>query len=276
MFIGSHFYSGVSFLAIMAVALITVFIFGAGLLWKFNIYGKGSREWMGDADETGVKNFLKSFAHSADAKPGIKNIVINGLLQKRLYNRSKYRWVMHMSIFWGFMALFILSIYLLLYEIITYYILGWPIDHFIAEKESLHVAIWGNLFGIILMIGLIIAVVNRFVGEPTKRLSSAYDWGPLVFLIIVNITGFLAAFAREEPFYGHFPEIFAGSWEFLGGAITSTEIALGHGVISLIFLAILPFTKFMHFFAVPLTQMANYGEEYKPRKAYGKKHEPET
>ncbi len=169
---------------------------------------------------------------------------MDGLLQRREFRRSKFRWLMHMSIFWGFIALAALSGVLFLLEFTI------PHQAYLNFRSSMVVWLWGDLFGVLLLFGLILAVANRLVNKQTKRTSGSSDWIALVLLIFIVLTGFLAEWARSPLLFG--------IWELdILGFGYNELIAIFHSAISLGFIAIFPYTKYVHAIATPLTMIIN-------------------
>lgn len=239
----SLYYSGLSRIVMLTISFLTIGVFLGGLLYKFRLWGSGGSVWLEDPKNPGIMNFVRNILDNLTPSHGIKKFVLNGLIQLREYKQSKFRWFMHMSIFWGFMMLFFLSFFMFLAEFTV------PHETYLWLRDSVYVAVWGDFFGYLLLGGIIIAIANRFVNEQTNRTTSSYDWITIILLLVLTVTGFIAKWARPA-YLGY------------GGA---EALALFHVAISLGFIAILPYTKLIHLIAAPITQLTYTFEEEEER-----------
>lgn len=223
----------------LAMSIVAIVIFLLGMYINFKKWGNGS-----------AMNFWRNFVEMAkrEENPSIlKTIVMDVLLLRRTYQRSKVRWIMHMSIFYGFVALFILTIVAFAYEVP--YLTGATKDVGIVHEARESLAIPNYIFSILLTIGIAIAILRRgFVKDAREGSLAGYDWLWIGFLALVLITGFAADYFRTG---------FSASTASPNP--TSIPIAGFHVVISLAFIALLPFSKFVHLFATPLIIIANGG-----------------
>ncbi|OKY78431.1 MAG: CoB--CoM heterodisulfide reductase subunit E [Candidatus Methanohalarchaeum thermophilum] len=235
----SLYFSGLSRPVMLAISFLTIGVFVLGLLYKFRIWGQGGTAWLEDPQDTGIMNFIKNILHNLTPSHGIKKFVMNGLLELREFKQSKFRWFMHMSIFWGFIMLFGLSFFMFIAEFTVSH------EMYLTIRDSIHVAAFGDFFGFLLLAGIILAIFNRIYNKQTNRTSSAYDWTGLILLLVITVTGFIAEWARPAYF----------------GFGASQELALFHSAISLIFIAIIPYTKLIHLIAAPITQLTYSFEE---------------
>ncbi|MFQ6120636.1 MAG: disulfide reductase [Methanosarcinales archaeon] len=222
------------------MSIVAIVIFLIGMYINFKKWGNGS-----------AMAFWRNFVEMAkrEENPSILNtIVMDVLLLRRTYQRSKVRWIMHMSIFYGFVALFILTIVAFVYEV-PYLTGKTTLEAVHAARESL--AIPNYIFSGVLTIGIAIAILRRvFIKDAREGSLAGYDWLWIGFLALVLITGFAADYFRTG---------FSFSASTLSPNPTSIPIAIFHVVISLAFIALLPFSKFVHLFATPLIIIANGG-----------------
>lgn len=200
-----------------------------------------------------AKAFLRAFVKSA-TKEGhqsiITTIVLDILLQRRLIRRSPFRWVMHMMIYIGWGGMLVLSLIFALFEIlqeigIGSYDLVSIRDGFDAPNEVL---------GYLLLIGLAIAIIRRIALSDVSKRTELFDWVLVLGILFITVTGFIAEGYRPDA---------DTVWTFMGAdAVMAQTLALFHVAISLLFcIAYIPFSKYMHMIAAPLTLLAQGGGE---------------
>lgn len=181
-----------------------------------------------------------------DVKAGIKDLVVYGLFQKRVLKET-FPGIMHVFIFWGFVILaFATTIVALQADF------GMNIFHgglYVFIKLS------ANLFGLLAIIGVIMALWRRYVIKP-DRLDSKMDDGILLALIlIILVTGFVIEGVRmaanPDPwaiygFVGYgLSALFQGmSAESLGAL--HRFLWWFHLVLAMTFIGYLPYSKLSH------------------------------
>ncbi len=155
---------------------------------------------------------------------------------------------MHFSIFAGWMTLFALSGMMFTVEMIEK--LGIELPFTTAQFRDF-LSFPNYVFGYILLLGVLIAIVRRLFITEVREASIMYDWILLAGVFIITITGFWADGIRNGLVWG------------LGlNPMTAPPAALFHSVISLLFcIAAVPYTKYIHVIATPLAILANKGGE---------------
>ena len=106
-----------------------------------------------------------------------------GIGQGRLAN-DLYAGIMHLFIFWGWTVLFIGTLIIALHADVVYFLEG---RIYLAYSAIL------DLFGVVALIGLLMAILRRTVSRPSRlRLGSLWDDAILLWLMLaIVITGFL-------------------------------------------------------------------------------------
>ncbi len=106
-----------------------------------------------------------------------------GIGQGRMPN-DMYAAVMHLCIFWGWVVLFIGTLIIAVHADFVYFLQG---RIYLAYSSIL------DLFGIVALIGLTMALLRRFVLKPPRlRLGSLWDDEALIVLMFaIVVTGFL-------------------------------------------------------------------------------------
>ena len=141
--------------------------------------------WLHEAFHDGVAVFLRT-------------VVLDVLLLRRTLARSPVRWAMHMSMFYGFLALAALSGLGLMIDIVEHFnILGLAETAEIA-KEALGLPF--DIFGYLLLIGATIAIGRRLLLKFVRDNTTAYDAFLIGGVFLITITGFYAEWMRGNSF----------------------------------------------------------------------------
>lgn len=121
----------------------------------------------------------------------LKSVVLDLLLQKRVLDKSLLRWVAHGLIFSGFLLLFFLHA---LDDQITARL-------FSGYVSTLNPYLFlRNLFGIMVLAGVAIAVYRRVKLRPQRMISYASDWAALIFVGGIILSGMLLEGAKISSY----------------------------------------------------------------------------
>ncbi|MDF0590937.1 heterodisulfide reductase [Candidatus Methanocrinis natronophilus] len=244
---------GLTYWRVIALTALVVGVWIYGLYFMFKKWGMGSTGYQ-DELRYSFWLFIATWIHEA-FKGGVwvfvKTLVLDVLLLRRTLRRSPVRWVMHMTIFYGFVTLATLSgVGLLLDTIIHFNILGYAPA---AEEVFVLMKMPFNIFGYILLIGSTIGVTRRIIFREVRARTSAYDVVLLGGVFLITVTGFYAQWLRGDSFL--VGNVFAYP-------IYAPYFALVHTILALaLFAIILPWSKYQHVIAAPLTILANRGGE---------------
>jgi len=167
---------------------------------------------------------------------------------------------MHAIMFWGFLALFMGTVLATIDWDVTLPLFGYKLlkGRFYLFYETVL-----DLFGLFFVIGLGMAVWRRFVQRPARVDASARFAWALALLFVINVTGFVMEACRlavVEPWWG--------PWSPVGWALGRGLVVLGltpgalrglhvatwvfHAAIALLFIAIVPYSYFVHLLTTPL------------------------
>jgi Fe-S oxidoreductase len=189
----------------------------------------------------------------------VKLVAKHALGQVRVLSQA-YPGVMHATMFWGFLALFMGTVLATIDYDITLPLFGYKLlkGTFYVFYETVL-----DLFGLFFVIGLGMAVWRRFVVrshrvDPTGRFANV-----LALLFVINLTGFVMEACRlavVKPSWAAWSPVgWALGQAMLGvgmseGALRATHLGtwLFHAVIALGFIAIIPYSYFMHLITTPL------------------------
>ena len=171
---------------------------------------------------------------------------------------DRYAGAMHLAIFWGMVVLALATAVATVDWDITYLLMGFQ---FLKGRAYLVYELMADLFGVALLVGLALAFCRRYVMKP-KRLETVrpptfgFDSGYLLLMLLgIAVTGFLTEAARLAA-----QNLPWSSWSFGGHAVAglfqgASPAALAawhhglwavHAVLSLVFIASIPFSKAFH------------------------------
>ncbi len=227
------------------LGLLTILIFAYGI-WR------RVRRWRMGAPEARMDGIGER----------LRRVFIHGLGQLRTV-KDIYPGVMHLTIFWGIVALLIGT------ALAT---IDWDVTHLFFDFQFLTGTIYVlfelilDILGVLLIIGLGLAIYRRYIARPSRlqgfpeKSLTRDDAYTLAMLSLIAISGYLVEGLRiavTQPDWA--------AWSPIGNALASVFIATGdptnetlhlvlwisHIVISFAILASLPFTKLFHIFAAP-------------------------
>jgi heterodisulfide reductase subunit E len=222
------------------------------------------------------KGKAPSLHHRLLTGPIIKALILDALLQAQLLRQSVVRWIMHMCLFWGFLGLLAHTTFL---AVMSHFI---PADSALSRYVFLgpgkpFLDVWGDLWGLILLIGLIIAFVRRYVVKAEQLDSILMDNTALIFLFAIALTGFLSEAQRlaASPYdpsmrYSFIGTMFASCLRANPALIADyIPVVWVHTLISLVFLSIIPFSKTWHAFVSPVEIALDASERTPLGERYG-------
>lgn len=244
--------------AFLFVIVACVAVFFVGMLSNFLMWmtGKGLT---GAPERRLLTTILRSLRFAFSRRFGRILAVFfkDAVYLSKLKERSLTRWSMHFLILGGFMATFVLD----LAVTFSMDVLKWEPMIDPGGWAKLWVRDFAfDLAGLMMLSGLIIAVVRRFVTRPRIVRTESSDAVSVLFLLAVVVGGFVLegiGIAGGVP--GHGP---ANEYSFVGylfaKAMPSSvgvyydQVWLIHGLMSGLLIAYIPFSKLFHMFATPL------------------------
>ncbi len=211
------------------------------------------------------KGKAKSLHNSVNYGAILKALVFNCILQVQILKISFVRWFMHICIFIGFMGLLAQTSIM---AVMSHFL---PEDSFLAATffdyqggTGAHVLdVWGDVFGLMLLVGVVIALVRRYVVRNKQLETLSRDTTTIVLLTIIAITGFLGESIRLTD------SAYAAviSYSFVGSFIADIFRNFGieqikhgyyifciviHAMVSFYFMGYIPFSKAWHIFVSPI------------------------
>jgi len=237
------------------LAFLAILIFMGGMLGLIYQWSLG-REPSLNTDIT-FSSWVKNFLKATFVQP---QIMENGFLT----------WIYHIMIFYGFINLLFLTT--------LQFFLTWLIpssagivDYFKTGDGLILMALWGDIWGLFLLFGILLALFRRYVLRPDLQDTISEDAIVIWLLFIITITGFLCEAVRlsVRPDSHDAVYSFAVYWMiplFNGFYLTESHLRCVffiHGILSLIFIVYIPFSKLKHIFTSPMTYaFVSSGSQY--------------
>jgi Fe-S oxidoreductase len=195
-----------------------------------------------------------------DRIPDRVRLVLTHVLGQARVLSQAYPGIMHATMFWGFLALFMGTVLATIDWDITLPLFGYKLlrgTFYLAYEVVL------DLFGLFFVIGLGMALYRRFMAgsphvDPTPKFAYA-----LAILFAINVTGFVMEACRiavTQPWWGPWSPVGYALGRTLSGMAMSEGALRGlhlatwlfHAVISLIFIALIPRSYFAHLIITPV------------------------
>lgn len=194
-----------------------------------------------------------------------KVVLLDVLLQRRILQESVKRWAIHSLIYISILLRLLLG----LFSYFAYKI--WPDSELavaLIDKNHGFTAFIYDLLGLFIVLGLIWAIVQRFIVKPAHVAREGQDNIALSIIGLLILLGFFLEAARiiltqippEVAVYSFigYPlakliSIFGLDWR-----VFYPYLWYGHALLGALLVAYLPFGKMKHIFSTPLTLVMNY------------------
>ena len=178
----------------------------------------------------------------------VKRTILDVFLGLRVLKGEVAAGIMHALIFWGFVILTVGTALLLIHEHLYAYLVGK--SHIVFELSM-------EIGGLLLLAGIIWALVRRYIQRVSRLERAVEDAVVPLWLLVVVGSGFVlegVRLASQQPPWEHWS--FVGSWAagLVSGATAESVYPYlwwGHALLSLGFIAIIPFTKLFHIVGAP-------------------------
>jgi nitrate reductase gamma subunit len=243
------------FLATVVVC-VAVFLFGTlynVLIWA---HGKG----LTGSPERRVLGWLGRSARFVLSKRFVRVLAVflrDAMYLSKLKDRSLTRWLMHLLILGGFAVMFVLDL------VVTFALDFLRYEPMVSEDgwAKLWLRDFGfELVGAMMLAGLLMAAVRRFVLKPKIVRTELPDATSILFLLAVVLGGFiLEGMGIAGGIPGHETNV---EYSFLGYAFSFAMPSsvgdwydhawLVHAVMSALLIAYIPFSKLFHMIATPI------------------------
>ncbi len=226
---------------------------------------------------------LKS-PHKNSASKWIKSFLKTIFFQPQILEYGLTAWFAHILIFYGFITLFMLTSV----EAIVDWLIAphseLVMSYFKTGNGALIWAFWGDVSGLIILAGILIALARRYIFPPKTFNTIIDDSVAIWFLFIVVVTGWFCEVVRiaVRPEAYDAAYSFAVYWmiPFLNDYnLSETFLAWSfwiHVIAGLVFVAYIPFSKFKHILASPLVYSFVTAEDSYTKEKWLKKERREN
>jgi heterodisulfide reductase subunit C/nitrate reductase gamma subunit len=168
-----------------SILYISLIICGLGLLYRLFKWFRGRIGQRADNISTAERILaairgVVATVFSAKILTLLKVLILDVILQRRILREDFLRWLMHICMYVGFMLLLVMHA---LDKIITsklfpeYYS---TINPFMFLRD---------LFGVIVIVGLLIALYRRFVLKVPRLSTNAMDFYAIIILVVIMLSG---------------------------------------------------------------------------------------
>jgi len=207
-----------------------------------------------------VRVWMKSAPKGKVAFSGeaLKQTISDVVLGLRVLKGEVRAGIMHALIFWGFVILTIGTTIIMIHEHLL---------SFLAGRSHLLFEISMEIGGLILLAGILWALVRRYLQRVSRLERSLEDAVVSLWLLTVVCSGFVlegVRLASQKPAWAQWS--FVGAWAagFVSpGTAEATYPYLwwGHALLSLGFIAVIPFTKLFHVLGAPATYYLHHASD---------------
>ncbi len=179
----------------------------------------------------------------------LKTALLDALLGRRLLQGEIAAGLMHLLIFWGFLILFIGTTLLFVHDYGFSYLMGTTYLVYSAVLEA---------GGLMLLSGVLWALIRRYLQRVPRLERRPEDALVPSWLLLIGLSGFFVEGLRltiqKPPWAGW---SFAGAWTASLFPLAAAEGVYsafwwGHALLSLGFIAAIPFTKLFHVLSAPV------------------------
>jgi len=246
---------------IFHIPAMLVFLAGMGL--TVSIWLQGSVNGRSDIGAGKKLSLLirGSLATIFSARLGalLKALIWDGAIHPTLFREHKLRWAAHFCVFGGIVLLAILSGLSAVSVDIMIPILKMDnlFTSIFANKDHPITAFLNEFGGLVVMVGLTIVIVRRYVIRELDMRTRMVDTEIILLLVVIMVSGYLAEICRLAFEFGELPP--AAVWAFIGYPIASLVrtaplpwgemhdwLFLFHALFSSVVIAYIPFSKFFH------------------------------
>jgi heterodisulfide reductase subunit C len=166
---------------------ISLAIFGIGLIYKVSTWfrytiGTDAKDISTSARVLAALKGIMLTLFSSKILDLLKVFVLDVLLQIKVLRQDFLRWAMHMCIYLGFMLL------LLMHALDNIIMPALFEDYYSTVNPFLFLR---DLFGVVIVLGVAIAVYRRFILKVPRHITSGMDIYAIIILAVIMISGFL-------------------------------------------------------------------------------------
>ena len=163
----------------------SLIIFLLGLIYKASTWftrnlGDSGQNYTAAQRVASAARGLAGIVFSARLFSGLKALVIDVMLQARVFQEDVWRWLAHMLIFYGFMLL------LMMHALESQVSEALFTDYYSTVNPFFFLR---DLFGLMVLVGVGMAVFRRFIKKPPRLRTSPRDHYAILILAVIMFSG---------------------------------------------------------------------------------------
>ena len=249
-----------------AVAML-IFLAGTGL--NVSIWLQGQVEGRSGAGLGWALAATWRFLRRAGLRRALRAFLLDGLVHRRLLAVDPWRWFAHGCLLGGFVALALLSTVTGFAQEVLIGLFGvrHPLVGAVVNKDTPIMALANETLGLVMILGMALIVIRRYLRRPTGLRTAAPDTALVVLLAVTLLSGYPVEALRLLK--DHVPAEL-GWYSYLAYPLSQPLRTLNwpwealhhwaflfHSTVASAFFAYVPFSKFFHVLASPLVATAN-------------------
>jgi nitrate reductase gamma subunit len=259
------------------IAAMIIFLVGMGLTLSVWLQGTVSGRSDVSAGQKLAILIRGTLATIFSARLGalLRAFVWDGAIHPTLFRRHKLRWLAHFCVFGGIVLLTTLSFFSFISVdiLIPIFKMDNLFTSIFANKDHALTALLNEFGGLVIMVGLIIVMLRRYVIKELDMSTRIVDTEIIVFLALIIVSGYAAEICRLSFEFEELPP--TAIYAFLGYPVAQVVrraalpwgalhdwLFLFHALFSSAVVAYIPFSKFFHAVAGAIIATVNtLGEE---------------
>jgi nitrate reductase gamma subunit len=260
------------------VTILSLVFFGAGMIFIGSVWFSGGDDTAGTGNK--LTQSIRAVAGAVFSRR-IYNImgalILDGLLQRRLFRISKERWLLHALIYYPFLFRFIWGVWALTASLL---LPQWPSTWAMLNNNNPLTAFLFDLSGMMVIVG----ISGMMIRKVPRRSETAFaglpagDWPAYILLGGIMTAGFILEGMRMAMTGS--PD--GAGYAFVGDAISRLMTGFEltgiysymwylHAVLTGAFIAYLPFSRMLHMLMAPVVLAMNAAGEAPESKKAGRR-----
>jgi len=195
---------------------------------------------------------------------------VDGILHRRLFQKSKLHWLTHACMFLGMAARMALGVFTWLMALLAPFA---SLTQILVNKSSPTVALVYDGLGLLVILGAVLAIARRYVVKDKQLITGGQDTVAIALISAIFLMGFVVEGARIlatdlQPdlaafsFVGHPISAALGVIPANWGGVYGWLWYIHAGLVAAL-VAYLPFSKFIHVLIGPIVAALNSALEWK-------------
>lgn len=251
------------------LAALALVVFLAGAIGRVRFWLSGSFPAADTSDQTRALALARRGLSILLLSQALRALFWNGLVLRQVWQESRLRWLIHLTVSWSFVGLFAIgSLGNMASD------LGAPL-----EKDDAWFAAFNDSVGLALLVGLALALGRRYIPPKPYTKNLFEDAALLAILALLGVGGLLLEGGR---YLKEGTSASVGGYAFLGYPLSQAVEPLDwdwalvydwlwwtHSLLALGLVAYLPYSKLLHMFTSPLAIALDAGDADSPGQARG-------